>query len=76
MGCNTLGADFSHNPNVLGVKKGECCYGGDSQESRAAVCFSLTCEALFRHEDRMHHATDACNHEHVTSLVFCAHFEL
>lgn len=60
---------FSHNPNVLGAKKGECCCGGDSPESRAAVFFTFSCEALFQHEDRMHHTTSAYNHEHVPSLV-------
>lgn len=60
---------FSHNPNVLGAKKGECCCGGDSQESRAAVCFTFTCGALFQHEIRMHHTTGACSHEYVPFLV-------
>lgn len=59
---------FYHNPNVLGVKTGECCCGGDSQESRAAVCFTFTCEALFQHENRMHRTTGACSHEHLCSF--------
>lgn len=60
---------FSHNPNVLGAKKGKCCCGGDSPESRANVLFTFSCEALFQHEDRMHHTTSACYHEHVPFLV-------
>lgn len=60
---------FSYYPNVLGEKKGQCCCGGDSQESCAAVFFTFTCDALFQHEDRMHHATGACSHERVRSLV-------